>query len=163
VPGTAGLEHRIGGLEKADGLGNVSYDPENHPRMCVLRARKVAGIAADIPPLEVFGPEQGDLLILGWGSTYGVLRSAVERMVAEGRSVAHAHLRYLNPFPANTADVLARYRTVLVPEINLGQLAFIIRGTYLVDAQSYNRMRGKPFRISEIVDEAVRVLEEGAR
>jgi 2-oxoglutarate ferredoxin oxidoreductase subunit alpha len=163
VPGTAGLEHRIGGLEKADGLGNVSYDPENHHRMCLLRAAKVAGIAADIPPLEVFGPEQGDLLILGWGSTYGVLRSTVERLVEEGRSVAHAHLRYLNPFPANTAQVLARYRTVLVPEINLGQLAFIIRGTYLVDAQGYNRMRGKPFRISEIVDEAVRVLEEQAR
>jgi 2-oxoglutarate/2-oxoacid ferredoxin oxidoreductase subunit alpha len=163
VPGTAGLEHRIGGLEKADGLGNVSYDPDNHHRMCLLRAQKVAGIARDIPPLDVFGPEQGDLLILGWGSTYGVLRSAVERLVAEGRSVAHAHLRYLNPFPANTGEVLARYRTVLVPEVNLGQLAFIIRGTYLVDAKSYNRMRGKPFRITEIVEEAVRILEEEAR
>ncbi len=163
VPGTAGLEHRIGGLEKADGLGNVSYDPDNHHRMCLLRAQKVAGIAGDIPPLDVFGPEQGDLLILGWGSTYGVLRSAVERLVAEGRSVAHAHLRYLNPFPANTGEVLARYRTVLVPEVNLGQLAFIIRGTYLVDAKSYNRMRGKPFRITEIVEEAVRILEEESR
>jgi len=162
VPGTPGLEHRIGGLEKADGLGNVSYDPENHHRMSVLRARKVAGIAADIPPLETFGVDEGELLILGWGSTYGVIRSAVERLLASGRSVAHAHLRYLNPFPANTREVLGRYRHVLVPEINLGQLSFIIRGTYLVDAQSYGRVRGKPFRISEIVDEAERVLGQGA-
>src|SRR5215203_1327376 len=132
IPGTPGLEHRIGGLEKADGLGNVSYDPDNHHRMSLLRAAKVAGIARDIPPLDVYGPETGDLLILGWGSTYGVLRSAVERMRAEGRSVAHAHLRYLNPFPANTGEVLRRYRTVLLPELNLGQLAFILRGTYLV-------------------------------
>ena len=158
VPGTPGLEHRIGGLEKADGLGNVSYDPENHHRMTLYRAGKVAGIAADIPPLETYGAEEGDLLILGWGSTYGVIRSAVERLQAEGRSVAHAQLRYLNPFPANTGDVLRRYRTVLVPELNLGQLAFILRGTYLVDAVGYNRVRGKPFRIQEIVDEANRLL-----
>jgi 2-oxoglutarate ferredoxin oxidoreductase subunit alpha len=159
IPGTPGLEHRIGGLEKADGLGNVSYDPENHHRMTLLRAQKVAGIANDIPPLETFGPEEGDLLILGWGSTYGVLRSAVERLRAEGRSVAHAQLRYLNPFPANTGDVLKRYRMVLVPELNMGQLAFVLRGTYLVDALGYNRVRGKPFRISEIVDEAHRLLD----
>jgi 2-oxoglutarate/2-oxoacid ferredoxin oxidoreductase subunit alpha len=159
VPGTPGLEHRIGGLEKADGLGNVSYDPDNHHKMTLLRAGKVAGIARDIPPLDVFGPEDGELLILGWGSTYGVIRSAVERLRAEGRSVAHAHLRYLNPFPANTGDVLRRYRAVLVPELNLGQLAFLIRGTYLVDAQAYNRVKGKPFRIQEIVDEAVRLLD----
>ncbi len=161
IPGTAGLEHRIGGLEKADGLGNVSYDPENHHRMSLLRARKVAGIAHDIPPLETFGIDEGDLLILGWGSTYGVIRSAVERLRSAGRPVAQAHLRYLNPFPANTAEVLRRYRRVLVPEINLGQLAFIIRGTFLVDAVSYGRVRGKPFRISEIVDEASRILDEG--
>jgi 2-oxoglutarate/2-oxoacid ferredoxin oxidoreductase subunit alpha len=159
VPGTAGLEHRIGGLEKADGLGNVSYDPENHHRMSLYRANKVAGIARDIPPLDTFGPDEGDLLILGWGSTYGVIRSAVERLQAEGRSVAHAQLRYLNPFPANTGDVLRRYRTVLVPELNLGQLGFILRGTYLVDAVGYNRVRGKPFRIQEIVDEANRLLD----
>jgi 2-oxoglutarate/2-oxoacid ferredoxin oxidoreductase subunit alpha len=158
VPGTAGLEHRIGGLEKADGLGNVSYDPDNHHHMSLLRARKVAGIAHDIPPLETFGADEGELLILGWGSTHGVLRSAIERLRAAGRPVAHAHLRYLNPFPANTAEVLARYRRVLVPEINLGQLAFIIRGTFLVDAISYGRVRGKPFRIAEIVEEAERVL-----
>jgi 2-oxoglutarate ferredoxin oxidoreductase subunit alpha len=163
VPGTAGLEHRIGGLEKADGLGNVSYDPENHHRMTMLRAQKVAGIARDIPPLETFGADEGDLLILGWGSTYGAIRSAVERLLAAGRSVGHAQLRYLNPFPENTRDVLSRYKTVLVPEINLGQLAFLLRGTYLVDAVSYNRVRGKPFRIQEIIDEAERILGEGTR
>ncbi len=127
--------------------------------MSLLRAEKVARIARDIPPLEVFGEDRGELLILGWGSTYGALRSAAERLLADGRSVAHAHLRYLNPFPANTGDVLSRFRTVLVPEVNLGQLWFILRGTYLVDAVAYNRMRGKPFRIQEIVDEAERILD----
>jgi 2-oxoglutarate/2-oxoacid ferredoxin oxidoreductase subunit alpha len=160
VPGTPGLEHRIGGLEKADGIGTVSYDADNHHRMVSLRAAKVAGIARDIPPLETFGVEDGELLILGWGSTYGALRSATERLLEDGRSVAHAHLRYLFPFPANTGDVLRRYRTVLVPELNLGQLSFVIRGTYLVDALSYGRVRGKPFRISEIVAEAERLLAE---
>ncbi len=160
VPGTPGLEHRIGGLEKLHGLGTVSYDADNHHRMTVLRRDKVAGIARDIPDLEVFGPEQGELLILGWGSTYGAIRSAVERLQAEGKSVAQAHLRYLFPFPENTGDVLRSYKTVLVPELNLGQLWFVIRGTYLVDALSYGRVRGKPFRISEIVDEANRILAE---
>jgi 2-oxoglutarate ferredoxin oxidoreductase subunit alpha len=158
VPGTPGLEHRIGGLEKGDGLGNISYDPENHHRMTLFRAQKVAGIANDIPPLETYGADEGDLLILGWGSTYGALRSAVERLTDEGHKVGHAHLRYLNPFPANTAEVLGRFKTVLVPELNLGQLCFIIRGTYLVNAVGYNRVKGKPFRIQEIVDEAHRLL-----
>jgi 2-oxoglutarate/2-oxoacid ferredoxin oxidoreductase subunit alpha len=162
IPGTPGLEHRIGGLEKLEGLGTVSYDAENHHRMSILRRDKVAGIARDIAPLEVFGPDRGDLLILGWGSTYGAIRSAVERLQADGRSVAHAHLRHLFPFPANTGDVLRSYRTVLVPELNLGQLSFILRGTFLVDAVSYGRMRGKPFRISEIVDEANRLLAGGS-
>jgi 2-oxoglutarate ferredoxin oxidoreductase subunit alpha len=160
LPGTPGLEHRIGGLEKADRTGMVSYDGDNHHKMVGLRAAKVAGIAKDIPPLEVLGPEQGDLLILGWGSTYGALRSATEILLAKGRSVAHAHLRYLFPFPANTGDVLRRYKTVLVPELNLGQLWFVIRGTYLVDAVAYGRVLGKPFRIAEIVDEAERLLAE---
>jgi 2-oxoglutarate ferredoxin oxidoreductase subunit alpha len=163
VPGTPGLEHRIGGLEKADGLGNVSYDPENHHRMTILRAQKVAGIARDIPPLETFGADEGDLLILGWGSTYGAIRSAVERLRAAGRSVGHAHLRYLNPFPANTGEVLSRYRSVLIPEINLGQLALLLRAAYLVDAIGYNRVRGKPFRIQELVDEAEKLLNGGSR
>jgi len=160
VPGTAGLEHRIGGLEKLDGLGTVNYDADNHHRMTVLRRDKVAGIANDIPDLDVFGPESGELLILGWGSTYGALRSAAELLQAEGKSVAHAHLRHLFPFPKNTGDVLKRFKTVLIPELNLGQLWFVIRGTYLVDAISYGRVRGKPFRISEIVDEANRLLAE---
>jgi len=160
VPGTAGLEHRIGGLEKADVTGNVSYDPDNHHRMQTLRAAKVAGIANDIPPLEVFGPERGDLLILGWGSTYGAIRSAVERLTADGRSVAHAQLRYLNPFPANTEGVLRSYRRVLIPEVNLGQLSVLVRARFLIDTAGYNRARGKPFRIDEIVEEAERVLAE---
>ena len=160
VPGTPGLEHRIGGLEKLDGLGTVNYDAENHHRMCVLRAAKIAGIAKDIPPLDTFGVDEGELLLLGWGSTYGAIRSAAELMLAEGKSVAHAHLRYLNPFPANTGEVLKRYRAVLVPELNLGQLSFVIRGTYLVDAVGYGRVRGKPFRIAEIVAEAERLLAE---
>ncbi len=160
IPGTPGLEHRIGGLEKLDGLGTVNYDADNHHRMTVLRQQKIAGIAKDIPDLDTFGPESGDLLLLGWGSTYGALRSAAERLQAEGKSVAHAHLRYLFPFPANTGELLRRYKTVLIPELNLGQLWFVIRGTYLVDAVSYGRVRGKPFRISEIVDEADRLLAE---
>jgi 2-oxoglutarate ferredoxin oxidoreductase subunit alpha len=158
VPGTPGLEHRIGGLEKADVTGNVSYDPDNHHRMQMLRAAKVAGIADDIPPLEVYGPETGELLILGWGSTYGAIRSAVERLVSDGRPVAHAQLRHLNPFPANTESVLRSYRRVLIPEINLGQLLLLVRAAYLIDAVGYNRSRGKPFRIAEIVEEAERML-----
>lgn len=160
IPGTPGLEHRIGGLEKADVIGNVSYDPDNHHRMQMLRAAKVAGIADDVPPLEVFGPDAGDLLILGWGSTYGAIRSAVERLVADGRPVAHAHLRHVNPFPANTEQVLRSYKRVLIPEVNLGQLLMLVRARYLIDAVGYNRVRGKPFRIAEIVDEAERLLAE---
>jgi 2-oxoglutarate/2-oxoacid ferredoxin oxidoreductase subunit alpha len=160
VPGTPGLEHRIGGLEKADVTGNVSYDPDNHHRMQTLRAAKVAGIARDIAPLEVFGPANGDLLILGWGSTYGAIRSAVERLHADGASVAHAHLRHLNPFPANTEEVLRSYRRVLIPEVNLGQLLLLVRARYLIDAVGYDRVRGKPFRISEIITEAERILAE---
>jgi 2-oxoglutarate ferredoxin oxidoreductase subunit alpha len=161
VPGTPGLEHRIGGLEKADILGNVSYDPDNHHRMQLLRQAKVAGIASDIPPLDVFGPAEGDLLILGWGSTYGAIRSAVERLQSQGRSVAHAHLRYLNPLPLNTGDVVRAYKRVLIPEVNLGQLLMLIRAKYLVDAIGYNRVRGKPFRIAELEAEAERILAGG--
>jgi 2-oxoglutarate ferredoxin oxidoreductase subunit alpha len=158
IPGTPGLEHRIGGLEKADITGNVSYDPENHHRMQLLRQAKVARMADDIAPLEVFGPDRGDLLILGWGSTYGAIRSAVERLNGQGRSVAHAHLRHLNPFPANTEKVLRSYRRVLIPEMNLGQLLMLIRSQFLIDAEGYDRVRGKPFRIAEIVEQAERIL-----
>jgi 2-oxoglutarate/2-oxoacid ferredoxin oxidoreductase subunit alpha len=160
VPGTPGLEHRIGGLEKADVTGNVSYDPENHHRMQLLRQEKVARIADDIPPIEPFGPSSGDLLVLGWGSTYGAIRSAVERLQAGGRSVAHVHLRHLNPFPKNLGEVLHSYRRVLVPEVNLGQLLMLLRAKYLVDAVGYDKVRGKPFRIAEIQEEAERLLDE---
>ncbi len=156
VPGTPLLEHRIGGLEKQDITGNVSYDPENHHRMQMLRAAKVAGI--DIPDLQVAGPAEGELLVLGWGSTYGPIRSAVERLQAEGKSVAHAHLRHLNPMPRNTGEVLSGYRRVLVPEVNLGQLLLLIRAKFLVPAEGLNRVRGKPFRISEIEDAANEML-----
>jgi 2-oxoglutarate ferredoxin oxidoreductase subunit alpha len=158
VPGTPGLEHRIGGLEKLDGLGTVSYDPDNHHRMSLLRAEKVARIARDIAPLEVFGPPEGDLLILGWGSTYGAIRSAVERLQARGKKVAHAHLRHLHPFPSNTGEVVRSYRTVLIPEINLGQLRTVIRAEFLVDAIGLNLVRGKPFAISEIEIKAEQLL-----
>ena len=162
VPGTAGLEHRIGGLEKADVTGNVSYDPDNHHQMQLYRQAKVAGIARDIPPLEVFGPERGDLLILGWGSTFGAIRSAAELLAADGAAVAHAHMRHLNPFPANTEAVLRSYRRVLIPEVNLGQLLMLVRARYLIDAVGYDKVRGKPFRIGEIVDEARRLLAQEA-
>ncbi len=161
IPGTPGLEHRIGGLEKADITGNVSYDPDNHHRMQLLRQAKVARMADDITPLEVFGPDRGDLLILGWGSTYGAIRSAVERLNGQGRSVAHAHLRHLNPFPANTEKVLRSYRRVLIPEVNLGQLLLLIRAQFLIDAEGYDRVRGKPFTIAEIVTQAERILGVG--
>ncbi|MFM2106839.1 MAG: hypothetical protein RL338_1871 [Chloroflexota bacterium] len=158
VPGTPGLEHRIGGLEKQDVSGNVSYDPENHHRMTLLRAEKVARIARTIPDLTVHGAQEGELLILGWGSTYGAIRSAVERLRAEGQAVGHAHLRHLNPFPANTGEVLGRFRRVLIPELNLGQLLMLVRAKYLVDAEGYHRVRGKPFRIAEIHEQAERIL-----
>jgi len=159
VPGTPGLEHRIGGLEKADVSGNVSYDPENHHKMQLLRAQKVAGIAKDIPDLQVQGPARGDLLVLGWGSTYGAIRSAVERLQAAGQSVSHAHLRHLNPFPQNTEEVLRSFRTVLIPEVNLGQLLMLIRARYLIPAIGLDKVRGKPFRIAEIEETALQLLE----
>jgi 2-oxoglutarate ferredoxin oxidoreductase subunit alpha len=159
VPGTPGLEHRVGGIEKEDVTGNVSYMPHNHERMTRLRAEKVARIARDIPDLEVFGPSEGDLLLVGWGSTYGAIRSAVERLQAAGRSVAHAHMRHLNPMPANTETVLRSYRRVIVPELNLGQLRLLIRAAYLVDAEGYNVVRGKPFRISDIQRRAEETLD----
>jgi 2-oxoglutarate ferredoxin oxidoreductase subunit alpha len=158
VPGTPGLEHRIGGLEKLDVLGTVSYDNDNHHRMTLLRAEKVARVVQDIAPLEVHGPPEGDLLILGWGSTYGAIRSAVERLQDRGKKVAHAHLRWLNPFPANTGDVLRAFDRVLIPEINMGQLRWLIRATFLVDAQGFNLVRGKPYQIGEIEAKAEQAL-----
>ncbi|MDA8076787.1 MAG: 2-oxoacid:acceptor oxidoreductase subunit alpha [Actinomycetota bacterium] len=150
-PGIPGLEHRVGGLEKADGSGSVSYDPANHERMVRLRAAKIDGIARDIPPVEV-DDEAGDaeLLVLGWGSTYGAIVAAVRRARARGHRVAHAHLVHLHPFPENLGEVLARYRRVLVPEMNLGQLSRLVRAEYLVDARSLSKVQGVPFRAREI-------------
>jgi 2-oxoglutarate/2-oxoacid ferredoxin oxidoreductase subunit alpha len=151
VPGTPGLEHRIGGIEKADVSGSISYDPDNHDRMVRLRQAKIDGIAADIPPLEVDDPDDdAKVLVLGWGSTYGSIGAAVRRVRVAGGSVAQAHLRHLSPFPANLGEVLSSYDKVLVPEINLGQLALLLRGRYLADVISYNRVRGLPFRAAEL-------------
>ena len=159
IPGTPGLEHRIGGLEKADVTGNVSYDPENHDLMTRLRAAKVAGIANDIPLLEVDDPDGADTLVLGWGSTYGPIGAAVRRVRQDGGNVAQAHLHYLNPFPRNTGEVLRRYDKILVPEMNLGQLLKLVRAEFLVDAVGYNRVRGLPFKASEL-QEAITALVE---
>ncbi|WP_326819538.1 2-oxoacid:acceptor oxidoreductase subunit alpha [Streptosporangium sp. NBC_01639] len=151
IPGTAGLEHRIGGIEKAENTGNISYDPNNHDRMVRLRQAKIDGIAQDIPPLEVDDPD-GDarVLVLGWGSTYGPIAAAVRRIRKSGGKVAQAHLRHLNPLPANTGEVLRAYDKVLLPEINLGQLALLLRARFLVDIISYNRVRGLPFKAEEL-------------
>jgi 2-oxoglutarate ferredoxin oxidoreductase subunit alpha len=153
IPGTPGLEHRIGGIEKAAGSGEISYDPDNHDRMVRLRQAKIDGIAADIGPLQVDDPDgAARVLVLGWGSTYGSIGAAVRRVRLAGGAVAQAHLRHLNPFPANLADVLNGYDKVLVPEINLGQLALLLRGRFLVDVISYNRVRGLPFRAAELAE-----------
>jgi 2-oxoglutarate ferredoxin oxidoreductase subunit alpha len=159
VPGTPGLEHRIGGLEKADVTGNVSYDPENHDLMTRLRAAKVAGIANDIPLLEVDDPDGADTLVLGWGSTYGPIAAAVRRVRRDGTRVAQAHLHYLNPFPRNTGEVLRSYEKVLIPEMNLGQLLKLVRAEFLVDAVGFNRVRGTPFKASELAEAIVAMVE----
>ncbi|MGV9624213.1 2-oxoacid:acceptor oxidoreductase subunit alpha, partial [Streptomyces tendae] len=148
VPGTPGLEHRIGGIEKQDGTGNISYDPANHDFMVRTRQAKVDGI--EVPDLDVDDPDGARTLVLGWGSTYGPITAAVRRVRKEGGLVAQAHLRHLNPFPANLGDILGRYDTVVVPEMNLGQLATLIRAKYLVDAQSYNQVNGMPFKAEQL-------------
>jgi 2-oxoglutarate ferredoxin oxidoreductase subunit alpha len=151
IPGTEGLVHRIGGLEKDFNSGHISYDPANHERMCQTRAAKIEGIAQDIPELEmVVGEDSGRLLVLGWGSTYGAIREAVQRSRSRGLSVSHAHLRYLNPFPRNLGTVLSRFEHVLVPELNLGQLVKLLRSQFLIPAQSYPKIQGQPFKIEEI-------------
>ena len=161
VPGTPGLVHRIGGLEREDLTGNISYDPENHERMTLLRQAKVAGIADDIPPLDVDDPDgDAELLILGWGSSLGTIRAATRRVRASGRKVAYAHLRYLNPFPANTGDVVRAYPKVLIPEMNLGQLAMLIRAKFLVDARSFTKVQGIPIFADDLEHEIEKVLDE---
>jgi 2-oxoglutarate ferredoxin oxidoreductase subunit alpha len=159
IPGTPGLEHRIGGLEKADITGNVDYSPANHHKMVMNRVNKVAGIANHIPLQEVLGPEKGKLLVLSWGGTFGAVRTAVQGCLEQGKSVAHAHLRYMNPFPRNLEEILKRYDTVLVPELNSGQLSLLIRAKFLVDAQGLNKIQGKPFVVHEIVTKIDELLE----
>jgi 2-oxoglutarate ferredoxin oxidoreductase subunit alpha len=160
VPGTPGLEHRIGGLEKENVTGNVSYDPVNHENMIHLRAEKVARIARELPDLEVFGdPQGGELLVLGWGSTAGAIHGAVNSARRLGLSVSRAHLRYLNPFPQNLGEVLARFDRVLLPEMNLGQLALLLRARYLKDIITLSKVQGKPFSRQEILDKIQSLLE----
>ena len=159
-PGTPGLEHRIGGLEKSDITGHVSYDAENHQRMVEIRAEKVARVANDIPPIEVFGAQEGDILLLGWGGTYGAIRTAVEQCVEEGLSIAHVHLRHLNPFPNDLADVLKRFKRILIPELNTGQLRQLIRSTYLIDAIGFNKVQGQPFHVFELQSKIDEILKE---
>ena len=158
LPGTPGLEHRIGGLGKQDVTGNVSYAPEDHERIVHVRADKIRGIADFIPELEVTGPDQGDLLVLGWGGTYGAIRAAVEQVRDEGLDVAYAHLRYLNPFPRNLGNVLGRYKQVLVPELNLGQLALLVQAHFPVRVVKLNKVQGAPFQIREVADKIRQVL-----
>ncbi len=159
IPGTPGLEHRIGGLESEDLTGNISYDPENHDRMVRLRAEKIARIAREIPPTEVHGAERGQLLLLGWGSSFGAIRTATDELLAAGRAVAHAHIRHLNPLPPDLGEILSRFERVLIPEVNRGQLRQIVRAEFLVDALGLNRVQGRPFRVAEIRDFAAQLLE----
>jgi 2-oxoglutarate ferredoxin oxidoreductase subunit alpha len=161
LPGTPGLEHRLGGLEKRDGSGEVCYEPDNHDQMCRIRRKKIDNIAETIPPLEVNGSDSGELLVLGWGSTYGAITSAVDQCRDDGLSVSSAHLRYLDPMPKNTAEVLKKFRQVLIPEMNLGQLIHIIRSKHLVDAIGLNKVQGKPFAIHEIVSKIEEVVNGG--
>lgn len=151
VPGQPGLEHRIGGLEKDNIKGNVSYDPDNHQKMTDLRAAKIAGIADDVPPLEVFGNADADTLVLSWGGTYGSVLTAVNQFNNEGGSIAAAHFRYLNPFPANTTEVLAKYRRILVCELNNGQLDLLVRARFARETNSFLKVKGKPFQVSELL------------
>jgi 2-oxoglutarate ferredoxin oxidoreductase subunit alpha len=150
VPGTPGLEHRVGGIEKEDGSGNVSYAPANHARMTALRHEKVARIAADIPQVEVDGPERGKLLVVGWGGTHGAIASAVDEARAGGLEVSRIHLRHLNPFPSNLGDVLSSFERILVPELNMGQLYRVLRAEYLAPCESLSKVEGQPFKVAEI-------------
>jgi 2-oxoglutarate ferredoxin oxidoreductase subunit alpha len=159
IPGTPGLEHRIGGIEKSHIWGNVNYDPENHDFMCRVRAAKIQRIVQDVPDVKVHGPEDATTLVIGWGSTYGAIRAAVEECQQRGLKVARAHLRHLNPFPANLGKVLSRFRRILVPEMNLGQLLFLLRAKFLVDAKGINKVQGKPFRVAELIE----VIEKECR
>jgi 2-oxoglutarate/2-oxoacid ferredoxin oxidoreductase subunit alpha len=158
IPGTPGLEHRIGGLEKQDVTGNINYEPLNHERMVRLRAAKVAAVVQDVPDAVPAGDPDGDLLLVGWGSTYGSITAALRAQREKGRRIGHVHLRHLNPLPKNLGEVLKRYRKVVVPEMNMGQLLWVLRAKYLVDAEGYNKIQGKPFKQSEIEGKIEEVL-----
>ena len=159
IPGTPGLMHRVGGIEKEDGTGNISYDPENHDKMTRLRAAKIAGIAKDIPLAVADDPDGADHIVVSWGSTWGASTAAVRRVRAGGKKIAHVHLRHMNPFPANLGDLLHSYRGVFVPELNMGQLARLLRAEYLVDAQSYTRIAGIPFRAAELEAKLLEMID----
>ncbi|MEO7804553.1 MAG: 2-oxoacid:acceptor oxidoreductase subunit alpha [Actinomycetota bacterium] len=160
IPGTPGLEHRVGGLEKADGTGNISYDPDNHEKMTHLRAAKIAGIAKDIPLAEVDDPDGADLLVVGWGSTWGTIGAGVRRVRKNGRKVARLHLMHLNPFPLNVGEILSRYTKILVPEMNMGQFSKMLRYEFLVDAKSLSKVKGLPFLAADIEAKIMEMLDE---
>ena len=160
LPGTPGLEHRVGGLEKWDDSGNVSYDPDNHHHMTELRQSKVDVIAKDIPKCKVYGKDKGDVLILGWGGTHGAIRSSVEMLIQEGDNVSHLHLRYLNPLPEDLGDIIVKFQKVLIPELNMGQLSTIIRSKFLIDAIGLNKVAGKPFTKTEIYKKIKQTIKE---
>jgi len=159
-PGTPGLEHRIGGIEKEDVTGNISYSPANHELMTRTRAAKVAAVAADLPPTTIRGSSEGEVLVVGWGSTYGSIAAAVDELQAEGRAVSQVHLRYLNPLPPDLEKILAGFRKVLLPEMNMGQLRTILRAAYLVDVVGLNKVQGQPFKVAEVRDGIRRLLED---
>ena len=158
IPGTPGLEHRIGGLEKWDVTGHISYDPENHHHMCELRAEKIQRMV--VPDAELIGPDSGELLVVSWGGTYGAVLTAAEELKAQGKEVTICHLRYLNPFPKNFEAALKRFKKVIVPELNLGQLCMLIRAQFMVDAISYPKVHGRPFQVAELVSKFTEVLGE---
>ena len=160
LPGTPGLEHRVGGLEKWDDSGNVSYDPDNHHHMTELRQSKVDVIAKDIPKCKVYGKDKGDVLILGWGGTHGAIRSSVEMLIQEGDNVSHLHLRYLNPLPKDLGEIIVKFQKVLIPELNMGQLSTIIRSKFLIDAIGLNKVAGKPFTKTEIYKKIKQIIKE---
>jgi len=159
IPGTPGLEHRIGGIEKQDVTGNINYEPLNHEHMVRLRAAKVEAVANDIPDVVPEGDPDGDLLIVAWGSTHGPITAGLQAQRAKGRRIGHVHLRHLNPLPTNLGEVIKRYKKVLVPEMNMGQLVMVLRAKYLVDAQGFNKIQGKPFKTSEIEQKIEEMLD----
>jgi 2-oxoglutarate/2-oxoacid ferredoxin oxidoreductase subunit alpha len=158
IPGTPGLEHRVGGLEKKDIVGVISYDPANHEKMVHLRDQKIKNVAHDIPDLIVDGEQEGELLVVGWGSTYGSIKEAISLLRKKGYKVSQAHFKYLNPMPKNTADVLKRFKKVLVPELNLGQFANLLRSEFLTPVITYNKVQGLPFKIAELEVKMIEVL-----